>query len=143
MHTHNKFDHMVFALEATMTENDLIEMARMYICIPDFSQVLFSVSGYDQDSRELYQIPEVIAFFKRMIKVGFTALFKQDVPGSDDALGLRAVHVWGWGHKEFKSLTFDVNLLDFKLFQVQQLVRLEHHTAPHDGQNRTKGGILQ
>jgi len=53
------------------------------------------VGGYDDDPRELYQIPEVIDLFKRVIKSGLLSVLEVSTSiGKDFAGALGALEIW-------------------------------------------------
>lgn len=76
--TEKNFDVMFLMLEVGMTDDELKE------CMHDMAPVVFqtrrgfivSIKGYDHDRRELWEIPEVVDFYQRLVALGFTALLE-------------------------------------------------------------------
>jgi hypothetical protein len=61
-----------------MTDDEIKEMIhKMYRRVDEVGHgFLFTVAGYNNDPRELWEIPEVIAFFKRLIDIGFLSVLE-------------------------------------------------------------------
>jgi hypothetical protein len=57
------------------TDADLVEQMRHMEEHREagFKRVGCSIRGYDRDSRELWQIPEVVEFCKKLVRIGFIA----------------------------------------------------------------------
>jgi hypothetical protein len=57
------------------TDADLVEQMRHMQEYREagFKRVGCSIRGYDTDSRELWQIPEVVEFCKKLVRIGFIA----------------------------------------------------------------------
>ena len=57
------------------TDADLVEQMRHMEehRAAGFKRVGCSIRGYDADSRELWQIPEVVDFCKKLVRIGFIA----------------------------------------------------------------------
>lgn len=68
-------DIMILALEPKMTDNEIKDAIQqmMPICLSKKSGFCLSISGFDSDKRELWQIPEAIAFMKRLVDFGLIA----------------------------------------------------------------------
>jgi hypothetical protein len=119
-----EYDLKVIALEIDQTEKDLQEMA--YKLSGEMGFYL-TISGFDDDSRELWQIPEAIDLCRRIVKTGFIAVLEasSSVEGirtsdSDPGLGilthaafigLGAFEVWVFSEGRMKSggVTFSKN----------------------------------
>ncbi len=65
---------------------------------PRKTSIICLVDGFDDDKRELYQIPEARALFRRLVKLGLISYLEVHVtlPHSDPALshGLGALEIW-------------------------------------------------
>ncbi len=90
-------DALFCSLTPDMTDDELKEcIHRMYPKAVNSEQgFLLTISGYDQDPRELWEIPEVITFFNRLIDIGFLGLLALNaqtvMPGTP---GFGAAEVW-------------------------------------------------
>lgn len=96
---------IVYAASLTLrdTNEELVEMMRQMKAARQagFDAVICCVSGFENDRRELWQIPEVRAFFRRLVTHGFISWL--DVfagmnpdPNTPEVLrmGLGACEVW-------------------------------------------------
>jgi hypothetical protein len=85
------------SLSADMSDDELKECIHKVQprCVSTGRGCLITVNGYDRDPRELWQIPEVKAFFNRLIDFGFLSVMElmaqQAMPGTP---GFGAVEVW-------------------------------------------------
>lgn len=85
------------SLSADMSDDELKECIHRVMphCLKTERGCLISVNGYDRDSRELWEIPEVKTFFNRLIDIGFLSVMElmaqQAMPGTS---GFGAVEVW-------------------------------------------------
>jgi hypothetical protein len=85
-----------------MTENDLKGIIRgLYPMVKGTdSGAYLSVSGYDSDPREVYDIPEVVELFKKCVKLGLISLLectvtlKNYIKPSFEGFGIAAFEVW-------------------------------------------------
>jgi hypothetical protein len=55
-------------------KNEMIKMESMLASILPTSGFLLSISGYEQDSRELWEIPEMKILATRLVNIGFISL---------------------------------------------------------------------
>jgi hypothetical protein len=87
------------------------------VCLENQQGFCLSISGFDDDPRELYQIREVIEFTKRLVKLGFmsclhvTTTIKDLIPEpfkSRRLPGLGALELWLFASEQMKpSLELD------------------------------------
>lgn len=98
-------DIMVLALGADMTDDEIKDCIQqmMPICIAKGSGFCLTISGFDQDQRELWQIPEAIAFMKKLVNIGLIAGLEVSTQSKDmvrkefglDSLpGFGALEIW-------------------------------------------------
>lgn len=71
----NPADVMILVLGHNMTDDEIKDCIQqmMPVCFVKSSGFCLSISGFDQDERELWQIPEVIVFMKRLVNIGLIA----------------------------------------------------------------------
>jgi hypothetical protein len=96
-------------IDAT-NEDILTQMRKMKSCREDrsYSNVVCSVRGFSDDERSLFEIPEVRAFCRRVVNLGFisyldfTTTFDTSVPAiAKDGWG--AAEVWLCGEGRLRS----------------------------------------
>jgi hypothetical protein len=74
--------------------------------------VLMIIAGYDDDPRELWDIPEVQAFCRRLIKMGMLAALDPAIEFQIDGMpkpGWGAVDVWLAAHGLIKGHRVELN----------------------------------
>ena len=99
-----------------MTNDEILDcLQKMSPLVKETQDGFFiCVSGYDNDKRELWQIPEVSQFFKRIIKTGFMSLMEvsssiNGICRLDDKIleigipGLGAIEMWLISRNELKK----------------------------------------
>lgn len=99
-----------------MTNDEILDcLQKMSPIVKETQDGFFiCVSGYDNDKRELWQIPEVLQFFQRIIKMGFMSLMEisssiKDICRLDGKIlevgipGLGAIEMWLIAKNELKK----------------------------------------
>jgi len=78
-------DLMCLSLTADMTDAEIKESMQNMIpvCTAKGQGFCLSISGYDEDRRELWQIPEAIGFMKRLCDLGFISTLEVSTTCSD------------------------------------------------------------
>jgi len=101
-------DLHIVAFTVDMTDEEI--KGAIVQCLPRVQKASFgallTISGYDDDPRELHEIPESIAFFKRLSDIGFISIL--EVSSSVDGIaripkpspGLGAFEVWAFGNQK-------------------------------------------
>ncbi len=117
-------DLHVLALTVDMPDDEIkgvIAQILPRVMKAKFGAVL-TVSGYDDDPRELYQIPECVDFFRRISDLGLIGIL--EVSSSLDGIsrfpgpapGLGAFEIWAFGnHKITPNVEFDQTVM-FEFF---------------------------
>lgn len=59
-----------------MLRNKMIQLESMLSCKLTNSGFLLTISGYDHDSRELWEIPEMKTLTRRLVNIGFISLLE-------------------------------------------------------------------
>ena len=104
----------------------LDQMRKMKFCREDrsYSNIVCTVRGFSDDKRHLFEIPEVRAFCRRIVNLGFisyldfTTTFDSSVPAiAKDAWG--AAEVWLCGEGRLRS---QMPLTEELLNELQQVV---------------------
>jgi hypothetical protein len=101
-------DLHILALTVDMPDDEIkgvIAQVAPRVHKAQFGAVL-TISGYDDDPRELYQIPECVDFFKRLSNLGLISIL--EVSSSLDGVsrfngpapGIGAFEVWAFGHRK-------------------------------------------
>ena len=94
---------MCMTIETDMTNSEIKEAIQYAVAIYNKNKKKFhiSISGYDDDQRELYEIPEVVDFCKRLCDIGFIAIAQVSTTCSDllendyeENFGLGALEIW-------------------------------------------------
>jgi hypothetical protein len=69
----DNYDVMCISLESNMTDNEIKECIQLMIpaCIARTRGFCLTISGFDDDPRELWQIPEATEFMRRLVDLGF------------------------------------------------------------------------
>lgn len=113
---------LVCAFTADMTDDELKEsIHQMYpMCQKMTEGFTLTISGYDNDPRELWEIPEVIKFCKKLIDLGFPALLKmgggldekEPMPGHP---GFGVLEIWliATGRIQAKG-NYDISKADYE-----------------------------
>jgi len=108
-------DIMVLALEPKMSDEEIKDNIRMMlpICISRKAGFCLTISGFDSDKRELWQIPEAIAFMKRLVDFGLIACLEVSTSGKftsiierygvEELPGFGALEVWLGGTQQLAS----------------------------------------
>jgi len=119
-------------IEAT-NDDILDQMRKMKACREDgsYSYVVCTVRGFGDDERRLFEIPEVRAFCRRIVNLGFisyldfTTTFDSRVPAiAKDAWG--ATEVWLCGENRMRArMPLTRKLLD----ELQQAVSASNEKA--------------
>jgi hypothetical protein len=130
----------VAMLEASMSNVDIESYMRdLYKseCYP----VFFTISGHDDDPRDLWQIPASLDLMKRMWEVGFVSLLRPNVPGQEGHFSgyFGAFQLWAVTHgiTESRPVTGD-DIRNFVADYREACDRGNWLVMPHDGQNWTK-----
>lgn len=92
----------IVALGIDATDADLIEQMRLMEekRTEGYRHVGCTISGFGSDKRELWQIPEVVAFCKRLTRIGFMAgldvsyTFPKDIPLSTPIKPMGSLDLW-------------------------------------------------
>lgn len=94
-------DALFVSLTADLTDDEIKDILfDLYpVCNKLRQGFMLTISGYDEDKRDLWEIPEVVAFYKRLIDFGFLSVL--EVTTGIDGLarfpkcpGFGAVEVW-------------------------------------------------
>ena len=106
----DQYDLKLVAVETGQTEKDLSEMAIKLTAFVNDEGFYLTISGYDDDSRELWEIPEAIELCKRIISSGLIVVLKgssqvkelgaRDFGGLPAPLG--AFEVWAFSEGRMK-----------------------------------------
>jgi len=109
----NEYDIKIIAVEANQTNEELQDMACKLSKVVDDEGFFLTISGYDDDPRELWEIPEAIDLCQRIVKTGLVCVLETssqikelmperfrdiDAPGP----GLGAFEVWIFGEGKMK-----------------------------------------
>lgn len=106
MSEEGKFDLMVISLGVDMTDDEIKECIQkmLPVCIVNNRAFCLTIGGYDDDRRELWEIPESIAFMKRLYNLGFIAvlevstrckhLISKAYQSIDELPGFGALEIW-------------------------------------------------
>ncbi len=130
----------VAMLDASMSNVDIEAYMRdLYKagCYP----VFFTISGHDDDPRDLWEIPEALDLMKRMWEVGFVSLLRPNVPGEEGHFNgyFGAFQLWAVTHGITKSRPMtDEDIQNFVANYREACDWGNRRVSPHDGQNRTK-----
>ena len=108
--------------------------------------VWVSCFGYDDDPRELWEVPEVVTLFKRMIDMGMLSIMWPNVPGAEDydphPLGLGALQLWAIATGQMKKGGCHPDLQEFLRVlkesnkKCEALIRGEISEGQHQGSMR-------
>ena len=116
---------MELGIDAT-NDDILDQMRKMKACREDgsYGHVVCTVRGFSEDKRDLFEIPEVRAFCRRVVNLGFisyldfTTTFDSSVPDiAKDAWG--AAEVWLCGEVRLRK---QVPLNEELLAELQEVV---------------------
>ncbi len=144
MTLHDVFDTVV--LETSMSDDDILQYARQ-IYFSGKCPTTFTISGYDDDERELWQIPEAVAFMKRMWEVGFGTILKLNLPTAKDHVrgNFGALQLWaairGYVNEnltESQALAFTREYSHMCNRCNPRIDGKERPVKAYDGQNRTQ-----
>lgn len=83
-------------VEPSNTDEQIDEMLRRAnaFCLAENSAYFLVVPGYDDDSRELYEIPEVLDLFDRLAKRGCMTVLEVNAAKDDDMRMIGAYQLW-------------------------------------------------
>lgn len=102
----DNFDLMVISLGVDMTVNEIKECIQkmLPVCVVNGRGFCLTISGFDDDPRELWEIPEAIAFMRRLYDLGFIAtlevstrckeLFSKKYKDIEELPGFGALEIW-------------------------------------------------
>lgn len=105
----DKHDLMCISLYTKMNNNELKECIQKMapMCHNNAQGFCLTVAGYDEDSRELWEIPDVIRFMKKLCDIGFISVLEvatscpelasaafKTVSGTGQPPGFGALEVW-------------------------------------------------
>jgi hypothetical protein len=98
--------------------------------------VTCAISGYDEDPRELGDIPEVRAFCKRLVGLGYVAFLDvatsiRELPGFCLGLTLGAWEVWSMARNELQSGRYPLPGVVVREFKDKQLPYLKAVANDH------------
>lgn len=94
-------DVMCLSLYIDMTDDEIKDCIHqmMPVCRIKETGFCLTIGGFDQDSRDLWEIPEVLEFYRRLVKFGFISCL--EVSTTADGLakmpglpGFGALEVW-------------------------------------------------
>lgn len=92
----------LLAVTVDMTDEQLLEGVWKSYIVCDLTHRGFglTISGYDDDPRELFEIPEVVKFCRRILNLGFMSILEVSTQSpelkSEDSwgLGFGALEIW-------------------------------------------------
>lgn len=113
------YDVMVLVLGCNMTDNELKDCIQqmMPICLVKSQGFCLTISGYDDDPRGLWAIPEAIRFMKRLVKIGLIAGLEVSTHaeglvrpeyGLNELPGFGALEVWMCGTGKMENGSNDI-----------------------------------
>lgn len=125
-------DIICLVLSVKTTDKELRENIKksLPICLKKSTGFCLTISDFDDDPRELWQIPEAISFMKRLYEFGFLSLLEVSTTlpelirkayldkGIDKLPGMGAIEVWS----SIKGL---INV-DLSRSQIQEFVKDLH-----------------
>jgi hypothetical protein len=81
----DKMDIMFLSLNADMTDNEIKDCIQNMIpvCMANRRGFCLTLGGFDNDSRELWQIPEAIQFMKKLCNIGFISVLEVSTTSPD------------------------------------------------------------
>ncbi len=131
-------------LDASMTNADIEEYMRQLYQAGNFP-TYFTISGFDSDPRNLWEIPEAVALMNRMWECGFVSLLHANVAGSPEYFSgfFGAMQLWGV-MKGIVNQEVDLDDNFRRMFvtdYTEACQRGNRTCCPHDGQNRTSGKV--
>lgn len=121
-------DLMCLSLYSDMTDDEIKECVQEMIPICRKRQRGFclSIGGYDEDPRELWQIPEAVGFMQRLVKLGLISALEVSTTSADllpkeyktDKLpGFGALEIWMCATNRMGKGDNDIDLPTFQLFR--------------------------
>jgi len=95
-------DVKIVNLECTMSDNEIcFIIKKLHPILKDDPSMGFTlvIDGYDDDPRELYEIPECVSFFQRLVDIGFISLLEvstriEALKKISEMPGLGSLEVW-------------------------------------------------
>lgn len=115
------YDLMCLALDPDMTRKEIEEVIQksMPICKNKAQGFVFSLGGFDEDPRELWQIPKAIKFMKMIMDIGFMSvlevstmcveLMPERFKGIGGAPGLGALELWVCANNRMHEENLDIS----------------------------------
>ena len=131
-------DLLLFNVSCEMTTPELIDVVRQWSLANQGRKAELSVSGWDDDPRELRDIPEALALFGRMIDVGLLTILTDghQLDRQFKGAGIGAFHIWAWYTKAQDGTDL---LGNYEKFMQDQRVKFLDTCLAKDGQNRLIG----
>lgn len=129
-------------LEPDMTNADIEEYMRQLFNAGRYPTYC-TISGFDDDPRDLWEIPEAADLMKRLWDVGFACLLHGNVPGTPGYFQgfFGAMQLWAcWKGIANREVT-DEEKFEFVADYTRMCERGNRTCKPHDGQNRTSAKI--
>jgi hypothetical protein len=130
-------DFLCLSLYADMTDDEIKDCIQqmMPVCKVKQQGFCLTVGGFDKDPRELWEIPESVAFFKKLVDLGFIAalevsttasgLVREDFFGVPKLPGFGALEVWMCATGRMAKGNNDVDAASLMHFERE----LEHANA--------------
>lgn len=119
-------DVMCMSLSVDMTDNEIKDCIQqsLPVCNAKEQGFFLSIDGYDDDRRELWQIPEVVKFMKRLCDFGFIAileasttcsvLIRKEYKKFKKLPGIGALEVWMFATGRMEKMIKENNSIDTK-----------------------------
>lgn len=94
-------DKSIWIVEAAMTDADIDDMLRKLnqLCLYGGRPFYLTVSGFDQDARELWEIPEALVLFDRLYKAGAMSVLECNCGPEYVPLAIGAYQLWIIQHR--------------------------------------------
>lgn len=120
-------DLLCTTVELSMTDEEIKDAIRKIqpVCFEKQQGFCLTIAGYDNDPRELYEIPEVIEFTKKLVKFGFmsclylTTTIPDLIPEpfkGHKLPGLGALELWLFASNRMKKANFELDKPTFAIF---------------------------
>jgi hypothetical protein len=135
----NPTDFNAAVLDISMTRADIEEYMRRLFRAGHYP-TFFSISGFDDDPRDLWEIPETLELFDRMWECGFVSLLQPNVPGYDEYEKgfFGALQLWAAQKRKINQPLDNKDMQDFVAEYTEACLRGNRICKPHDGPNRTR-----
>ncbi len=118
-------DLLCTTVHIKMTDEEIKDAVRNLqpVCLEKQQGFCLTISGFDDDPRELYEIPEVVAFAERLVKYGFmsclhvTTTIEDLIPQFKGRKlpGLGALELWLFASKQMKP-SLELDKSTFQIF---------------------------